>query len=106
MAKKNLSPEIVSLIHHVELNESGWWKKAVSQVVRGVLWQSNSSLSQQQIQDALHHELGIRLSGDILVSQLTMLSSQGSVVTLPGGCYKLSEQARQQLSDARAQCSG
>ncbi len=29
MASRQLSPDIVSLIHHVELNRSGWWKKGV-----------------------------------------------------------------------------
>src|SRR5690606_5988133 len=37
MAKRTLPPEVVSLIHHVELNENGWWKKAVGQIVKGLL---------------------------------------------------------------------
>lgn len=101
MSGKHLSPEIVSLIHHVELNESGWWKKAVGQVVRGVLWKERSPLTFTLLQDALHREIGMRLPDDLLEKQLAILSSQGVISKMPGPNYKLTEQAYQNLSAAR-----
>lgn len=102
MSARQLSPEIVSLIHHVELNESGWWKKAVGQVVRGVLWKAQSPLTATDLQEALRREIGMRLPDDLLMQQLDSLSSQGVVSRMPGPNYKLTERAYQDLSAARA----
>jgi hypothetical protein len=98
MSKKSLSPEIVSLIHHVELNQSGWWKKAVAQVVRGVLWKSASAMTLAELQAAMKQELGIRLTEEVLTKQLDALVAQGSVSRLPGPNFKLTEKARQELT--------
>lgn len=100
MSKRQLSPEIVSLVHHVELNESGWWKKAVGQIVKGVLWKAKTPLTISELNRALQTELGLRLPEDILSRQLDNLSSLGAVVRLPGPNFKLTEQAFQELSAA------
>lgn len=102
MSKKSLSPEIASLIHHVELNQSGWWKKAVAQVVRGVLWKKESAMTMAELQSAMKHEIGIRLTDDVLTKQLDLLVGQGSVSRLPGPNFKLTEKTRQELTDAHA----
>ncbi len=101
MRGRQLSPEIVSLIHHVELNESGWWKKAVGQVVRGVLWKAASPVTVAELQELLRKEIGMRLPDDTLTKQLDILCSQGIVSRMPGPNYKLTEQAYQELSIAR-----
>lgn len=100
MPRKRLSQEIVSLIHHVELNESGWWKKAVGQVIRGVLWKSDASRTLAELSVDLNKEIGITLADDVLLRQLDTLQSQGVVTRLPGPNFKLTEKARQELSDA------
>lgn len=102
MNNKMLSPEIVSLIHHVELNKSGWWRKAVSQVVSGVLWKAQASMNQAELSSSLRRELGIQLTDDVLTKQLDSLASQGTVTQLPGSHYKLSEKAKQELTAAHA----
>jgi hypothetical protein len=30
---KILSSEIISLVHHVKLNESGWWEKSIQNII-------------------------------------------------------------------------
>ncbi len=100
MNKKMLSPEIVSLIHHVELNQNGWWRKAVAQVVRGVLWKTKTPMTQAELSSALKRELGIQLTEDVLVKQLESLALQGAVTRLPGPNFKLTEKAQQELTSA------
>lgn len=95
-----LSPEIVSLIHHVELNQSGWWRKAVSQVVKGVLWKAKKPMTQAELSVALQRELGIVLTDDTLAKQLEALASQGTVTRLPGANLKLTESALKELTAA------
>lgn len=68
MTTRQLSPEIISLIHHVELNESGWWKKAIGQVGKGLLWTAATPLISTELQeDALNKEVGVRLPEESLV---------------------------------------
>jgi hypothetical protein len=105
MAARHLSSEIVSLIHHVELNESGWWKKAIGQVIKGVLWKAQSPQTVNEIKAGLRHELSVDLSEDVVQRQLDILSSQGIVSRLPGANYKLTEQARQTLSGEYARAT-
>ena len=94
MPIRHLSPEIVSLIHHVELNESGWWKKAIGQVIKGILWQSQTPLSQDELKAGLKREVGIQLSDDVLLRQVEILTSQSAVTRMPNLSYKLTESSR------------
>lgn len=105
MNKKMLSPEIVSLIHHVELNQTGWWRKAVAQVVRGVLWKTKTLMTLTELSSALKRELGIQLTEDVLAKQLDSLASQGAITRLPGPNFKLTEKAQQELTSAHEQAT-
>ncbi|MBD0703699.1 MULTISPECIES: hypothetical protein [Pseudomonas] len=100
MANRQLSPDIVALIHHVELNESGWWKKGVSQIVKGVLWKNHgAALGLNALHDAIRAEApGALGSDDELERQLNNLRDQGTVSILPGPAYKLTERAFNDLS--------
>lgn len=97
---KPLAADIVSLIHHVELNESGWWKKAIGQVVKGCLWKSHSSLELSELQSALKADLGVTIADDVLLSQLDSLIGQAAVTRL-GVKYALTQAARSELTSAR-----
>ena len=105
MPIRHLSPEIVSLIHHVELNESGWWKKAIGQVIKGILWQSQTPLSQDELKAGLKREVGIQLSDDVLLRQVEILTSQSAVTRMPNLSYKLTESSRQALTAAHQQAT-
>jgi len=98
MIKRTLSPEIVSLIHHVELNKNGWWNKAVGQVVRGVLWMEGGNKSIAELSEAIRTEIGITVSNEVLNQQLEILSSEGEVMKLVGNVYRLSINAEDKLT--------
>lgn len=100
MAARRLSPEIVSLIHHVELNKSGWWKKSVGQVIKGVLWKAAAPQTINQLMGGLKNELDIVLDGDVLEKQLDILISQNHVVKINNEFFKLTEITRQTLTVA------
>jgi hypothetical protein len=98
MKSHHLSTEIVSLIHHVELNESGWWKKAIGQVIKGVLWKATTPVTIEETQSLLVREVGITLTGDVIERELQILSSQQTVTKLPNEKFKLTEETRNQLA--------
>lgn len=100
MSSRHLSPEIVSLIHHVELNESGWWRKAIGQVIKGVLWTAEMPQTMVALSAGLKSELDITLDTDILRKQLDILISQNSVIRLHGDTYKLTEVSHRELTAA------
>ncbi len=104
MKNRNLSPDIVSLIHHVELNESGWWKKATGQVLKGVLWKAKAPQALDEIKSCLSRDVGIHLADDVIQRQLEVLISQNSVMRVPGSeSYKLTEFSRKSLTEAHHQ---
>lgn len=98
MTTRLLSSEIVSLIHHVELNKSGWWKKAVGQVIKGVMWKAQGSLTLDELKRKLDRELGIPFSDEVLQRQIDYLVSQSAVTRMPRDQYKLTEQTHQALT--------
>ena len=100
MVTRQLSPEIVSLIHHVSLNESGWWKKATSQVVLGVLWKRGTPISREVFQADLLKELGHNISEATLAAQLQSLTAQGAIVEAQDGTIRLAEATRRTLHAA------
>lgn len=100
MAKRDLSPEIVSLIHHVELNQSGWWKKAAGQVIKGVLWKINKPLTMVEIRTQIKREIGMDISDAVLEKQIGDLLSVQEMQKLNGDVFKLSEQTFSVLSHA------
>lgn len=98
MKSRHLSTEIVSLIHHVSLNESGWWNKAISQVIKGVLWKLKAPQNFYALKQAIEEEIGYQFSEEVLKKQLSALERQQSLVQLPNETFKLSEQAYTSLT--------
>lgn len=106
MAARQLSPELVSLIHHVELNESGWWRKAVGQMVRAVLWKRGTPATFAELAQALKDDAGVPMAEEVLERQLESLQSQGAVLRMPGPNYKLTVKAADELSAAHEKATG
>ena len=75
MDQKTLAPELVSLVHHVALNESGWWKKAVRRMIVAVVWRAGQPLSCQEIAEQLNKELHVQLGEAALEAHISALRS-------------------------------
>lgn len=98
MVKKNLAPEIVSLIHHVELNQSGWSKKAITQVLKGVMWKMRRPRTLAELVNDFKNEVGVDISASTMERYLEQLASNREVQQLPGPNFKLSEATYSELS--------
>lgn len=75
MEIRKLPPELISLVHHIALNESGWWKKAVRRMIVAVVWMIGRPLSNQEISDALKEKFGIALDLAMVDTQVSALRS-------------------------------
>ncbi len=86
-----LGKDIIALVQHVELNESGWIDTAVTKAVKFLFWLISAPATVEQI---FHQRSAVGLDG---ISQghirdaINTLVQLDSVISLPGDFFKLSE---------------
>jgi hypothetical protein len=97
MAARALPPELVSLVHHTELNKAGWWNKTIQQLIMSALWLSGEPLSTQRLVDNLRNILHIDIDAIRVGTQVEQMLKAGTLVSLGNGDLKIGEEARRQL---------
>jgi hypothetical protein len=88
-----LPPELISLIHHVELNKAGWWDKAVQQFILSALWRSGEPMILQAILKSIRRDFKATIGQEKTQTQIKALCASGLVVSLPSDQFKVSESA-------------
>lgn len=88
-----IPPEIVSLVHHIELNKEGWWEKALQQLILAAVWLSNGNISAQEIIDYYLNQFKINLDSILVNSQINSLCLANTLVPMSGNKYRISEVA-------------
>ncbi len=92
MTEPRLRPELVSLIHHVELHKEGWWDRAIGQFILAAIWFAGHPLSAEELRDVLRNNFSISTDTARLDLQVDKLRNAGNLVRLPDGRLKVSEQ--------------
>ena len=91
MKTKKLDSEFVSLVHHVELHQAGWWEKTIQKLIISIIWTSKKSLPF----DALYHHLQdiykIQITKSKVQNCIDELESKNSIMRLSKSEYKISE---------------
>lgn len=86
-----LSKELISLVHFVELNESGWVRKTLAKVILSILRSSPIALNAQEIgerlKDASAHDFG---TNEVSVAIRTLKSDQ-KIVERSKGVFQVRE---------------
>lgn len=103
LAARELPQDVISLIHHVHLNEQGWWRKGVAQVLAGLLWKAEGAWTAVRIKNALQEQFNVAMALDDLKSCLKSMVSSGTVNEVRTGEYRLSEVASRELSKQAAE---
>lgn len=98
MGKRDLGGEIVSLVHHVELNDSGWYKKANARITIGIAVSIGGVASRQELVDALL-KIGLEDAVSWIDQQIEHLLSQKIFVRTQDGRFKVSEEARSRFDE-------
>lgn len=93
METRELPPEVVALVHHIELTKAGWYDQALQQLVLAVLWQEGKSLTSQQIVKALSEKFQVRVGRRDVESAAKSLQESEFVVLIYGNQYKIAEAA-------------
>lgn len=98
---EKLPSEIVSLIHHVKLNESGWWEKAVQNLIISVFGiYDNAPLTSDELFDKVRSELQSGIDKTRFLKQFEILRGNQRVISLPNNLFVLSEVAYQDFSES------
>lgn len=91
MENRVLGKDVVALIQHVELNESGWIDSAVVKAVKFLFWMISDPTTIDQV---FHQRSNVgldALSRENIREAIAKLIEQDVVAELPGGFLKLSE---------------
>jgi len=86
-----LSREVVSLVHYVELNRSGWWNRALDQLVLVTLW-ILSPTTPEAVNSFLDDGLDHRINRDRVEAVIQREMESGTVLSLTDGRIKVAEE--------------
>lgn len=87
-----LPKELVSLVHHIELNKAGWWNKAIQQLIVFIMWrEGNLPIMPSDITDKLRTEFNVSIDSIKVQEQINCLIRERRIVRLHDGSLKLSE---------------
>jgi predicted nucleic acid-binding protein len=90
---KILSSEIISLVHHVKLNESGWWEKSIQNIIISTFGvNKNSPQSESDIFKNLKSELNGNFDKNRISTQIFSLKSKQQLINVSGDLFVLSEE--------------
>jgi hypothetical protein len=98
--KRILGADVKALVHHVQLNESGWIDRAIGRAIKFMLWLNDKPLSQDYLVEnqadvGLNHLTKLNISGAVI-----LLCNSGEVLEIPPQKYKLSEVERKSIGEA------
>ncbi|MDQ3903176.1 MAG: cell envelope integrity protein TolA [Thermoproteota archaeon] len=86
-----LPPELISLVHHIELNKANWWDKAIQQLLITAIWLSGNNLTLPEILNNLRTTFQVNIDNYKAKKQLDILCSKGVLVCMPEEQFRISE---------------
>lgn len=89
-----LPKEVAALVHHIELNRSGWWDKVIQRLALAAVWWSDHPPNTDEIKKTLLQEFKLALSHDKLHAVLSALEKQDLLVALHEGQYRIPDAQR------------
>ncbi|SAL82631.1 hypothetical protein AWB74_06334 [Caballeronia arvi] len=97
-----LTTELVSLVHYVELNESGWVRKTLGKIVLSVLARAGKSMRQEQIRNEITASTSHDFGSAELKNVLSALAAKREVIEQPKGCFRVPESQLKDINRAVA----
>jgi hypothetical protein len=89
---KILSSEIVSLVHHVKLNETGWWEKSIQNIIISIFGiNENAPQNENDLVLNFEKELNTNFDKVRIIKQFNLLKSKNIIIPISDKLYSLSE---------------
>lgn len=99
MEERKLPNELVSLIHHVKLNESGWKKKLNEHLILATGFELGETFSVPQAKSHIFEHFQVRVSDQEMRQAIQTLDGRGNLIKAGDEVYRLSQEAKQRLQD-------
>jgi hypothetical protein len=97
---KVLPKEIASLIHHITLNEQGWWDKTIQRLIVSALGSvDNKQLTTDEILKFVKSNYDTHITIDKINTQLEKLCSTKSILKISKDVFVLSETELKNFND-------
>lgn len=101
MTRRHLPKSVTALIHHVRLNESGWWDQALQRLIAAALLTADApSMTASELAQRLLDAFGVPVDQLRLDRALRILAHQ-QMIDLTAGLVTLLGAARTQLEDEK-----
>src|ERR1700734_2373076 len=68
-----LSPQLLSLVQHIELNKAGWWERTIQKLIVNSIWLLGGQTSEASLLDDLRSRCGIQVD-DRVRAQIAALT--------------------------------
>jgi hypothetical protein len=89
---KTLPKEIASLIHHITLNEQGWWDKTIQRLIISALGSvENKQLTIEKIVTFVKDNYDTHIDNDKVKKQIEKLCSSKAILKIDADTFLLSE---------------
>ncbi len=98
MFPKRLPKELVSLIHHIELNKAGWWDRAIQQLIVFVIWlNDNRPMTVSEVLDTIQTELDVTIDTSKAQEAIKQLVKEKKVININSDRFKIAEKEFMQI---------
>ena len=97
-----LSKEVTSLIHHIALNEEGWWDKTIQRLILSTLWTAiENKATKKEILSFLQENFQINVSEVRIFREIEKLLSVKAIFKVDrlNDEYKISESELQNFNN-------
>lgn len=92
-----LPKEIISLIHHIELNKGGWWERSLQQMILSILLMAGKPLDVKEITKHLERKYSIYIDKLKAEKIINGMISSNILISLNNGKYKMYENIKKDL---------
>jgi hypothetical protein len=97
MPSTKLPPELVSLVHNIELNKAGWWDKGAQHLILFAVWILGTA-TVTDVKDMLQRDFGLDIGDDLLKHHIGILRGSDSLLLL-NGRLGITESARKKFEE-------
>lgn len=83
MPSTNLPPELISLVHNIELNKAGWWDKGTQHLILFAVWILGTP-APREVKGMLERDFALEMDDELLQRHISTLCGSGSLLFLNG----------------------
>lgn len=99
MGARQLPADLVALVHHVELAESGWRQRLIEQMILGLGLRSAGPTLPATLREQIQTTTGLHPEAEAFNRALETLRGRGVLVPLSNGQVRISESARKEAAE-------